>query len=263
MKLERKFIFFLSILVLTACSTSKKTNRTRSPQPVHKKKTSKESSKKPSLTTQEYIHHFQAISISEMNRTGIPASITMAQAILESGAGKSDLSHQGNNHFGIKCGPNWSGKTVYREDDDYKNGRLHKSCFRSYPRAELSYIDHSDFLTDPRKSYRYGFLFDLETNDYKSWAKGLQKAGYATNGLYSKRLISLIEKYSLEQLDRGITFVKKPQEEKSGDKIYHTVISGDTLYAIARKYGIAVSDLKKVNNMSSNTIQLGQKLLIP
>jgi len=148
-----------------------------------------------------YIERYKDIAVNEMARTGIPASIKLAQAVLESNAGRSYLATQGNNHFGIKCGKYWQGRTVKREDDDYKNGKLIKSCFRAFPSVAVSYKAHSEFLLDPRKDYRYGFLFDLPETDYHAWAYGLKKAGYATNPKYPTQLISIIERYFLNQYD--------------------------------------------------------------
>lgn len=143
-----------------------------------------------------YIQKYQHIAIAEMDRMGIPASIKMAQGILESGSGLSQLAQKGNNHFGIKCGGKWDGDTYYAWDDEEA-----KSCFRVYESAEECYIAHSEFLTDPKKDYRYGPLFELEKTDYKGWANGLQKAGYATSKTYAKKLISVIERYELFKLD--------------------------------------------------------------
>ncbi len=150
----------------------------------------------PSLN---YISQYKQIAVLEMQRTGIPASIKMAQALLESGAGQSTLARKANNHFGIKCGSSWDGETFYREDDDYHKGKLIKSCFRKFDSVHDSYMAHSDFLT---KQNRYAFLFDYSTQDYKSWAKGLRKAGYATDKAYSNKLIQIIEKYELYTLDQ-------------------------------------------------------------
>ncbi|MEM9834954.1 MAG: glucosaminidase domain-containing protein [Bacteroidota bacterium] len=150
-----------------------------------------------------YIENFHQIAISEMIRSGIPASIKLAQGLLESDAGRSYLARKGNNHFGIKCGSNWNGREVFREDDDYNDrGELIKSCFRSYRNANASFVAHSEFLRDPRKAFRYGFLFRLDPQDYKRWAEGLRRAGYATNPNYPKLLISLIERYRLNQYDK-------------------------------------------------------------
>lgn len=141
-------------------------------------------------SVQDYINQYKEIAVSEMVRTGVPASITLAQGILESGSGNSRLAKYSNNHFGIKCKKEWTGGTVY-QDDDIKN-----ECFRVYQTAEDSYRDHSDFL---KKRPYYTSLFDLDPKDYKAWAKGLKTAGYATERDYPKNLIGLIEKYDLEQ----------------------------------------------------------------
>lgn len=149
-----------------------------------------------------YIDRYKDVAIDEMVRAGIPASIKLAQAILESNAGRSYLAVNGNNHFGIKCGKYWQGRTVMREDDDYENGKLIKSCFRAFPSVAFSFKAHSEFLLDPKKDYRYGFLFELPITDYRAWAKGLKKAGYATDPNYPKRLISLIERFELSMYDQ-------------------------------------------------------------
>lgn len=150
-----------------------------------------------------YIDKYKKLAVKEMNRAGIPASIKLAQALLESGAGKSDLARKANNHFGIKCHTDWAGKTYEMEDDDYDDfGNIKKSCFRKYKNVEDSYIAHSEFLRDPRKANRYGFLFRLDITDYKRWARGLKQAGYATAGNYDNMLIRIIETYSLNDLDR-------------------------------------------------------------
>ena len=159
------------------------------------------SSAKANEHTPAYIEQYKTIVVNEMSRVGIPASIKMAQAILESGSGRSTLARQSNNHFGIKCGGSWTGKEVYRRDDDYKNGLLVRSCFRAYDDPAESFMAHSDFLMNNR---RYAFLFDLDIYDYKGWANGLRKAGYATDPNYPGKLIKLIEKYELYLLDLGI-----------------------------------------------------------
>lgn len=144
-----------------------------------------------------YIELYKHIAVAEMDRTGIPASIKMAQAILESGVGESELALKANNHFGIKCGGEvWQGDTHYVWDDE-----VVKSCFRVYGSAEESFIAHSEFLMNPKKAFRYGVLFELDPRDYKAWAKGLQKSGYATSKTYSKNLISIIERLELYKLD--------------------------------------------------------------
>ena len=145
-------------------------------------------------TPQErYIARYASIAVNEMYRTGVPASITLAQGIIESGSGRSRLATDGNNHFGIKCHNTWKGKTMLA-DDDRKN-----ECFRVYDSAEESFRDHSDFL---RYQDRYKFLFDLKTTDYKGWAAGLKKAGYATDPSYASKLIQCVEDYDLGRFDR-------------------------------------------------------------
>ena len=139
-----------------------------------------------------YIEKYSALAVEEMKRTGIPASITLAQGILESAAGQSVLAEKGNNHFGIKCHNDWAGKKMHHDDDALGE------CFRVYPSVEHSYRDHSDFL---RGRDRYKELFELESTDYKSWARGLKKAGYATDPGYADKLIELIEDYNLQRFD--------------------------------------------------------------
>jgi len=151
----------------------------------------------------DYIEQYKDIAIQEMERAGIPASIKLAQAILESDAGRSKLARKANNHFGIKCGGNWTGKTYDKKDDDYDDrGKLVKSCFRSYKKAEESFIAHSEFLRDPSKEFRYGFLFRLDPMDYERWAKGLKRAGYATSATYARKLIDIIERFKLYEYDQ-------------------------------------------------------------
>jgi len=142
--------------------------------------------------TEGYIQKYNSIAVNEMDRYGIPASITLAQGILESGNGESRLAVEGKNHFGIKCHSNWNGKTII-EDDDEKG-----ECFRKYSKVSDSYRDHSLFLTERG---RYSFLFEYQKTDYKKWAKGLKKAGYATNPKYPTLLIDLIERYDLSRFD--------------------------------------------------------------
>ena len=139
-----------------------------------------------------YIQKYSDLAKSEMKRTGVPASITLAQALVESAAGRSTLAVKANNHFGIKCHSDWRGRKIYRDDD------AAKECFRVYPVAEASYRDHSDFI---RYKDRYKPLFDLDPYDYKAWAKGLKEAGYATDPAYASKLIKVIEDYELYRFD--------------------------------------------------------------
>jgi len=137
-----------------------------------------------------YIQQYKQLAIDEMIRTGVPASITLAQGILESNAGRCTLTQQSNNHFGIKCKTDWTGEVVYHDDD--RKGE----CFRRYNSAEDSYRDHSDFL---KNRPNYAALFDIDVTNYKDWAYGLKRAGYATNPVYAQSLITTIERYDLEQ----------------------------------------------------------------
>ncbi|MBK9109651.1 MAG: glucosaminidase domain-containing protein [Saprospiraceae bacterium] len=155
---------------------------------------------RPVTVQEKYIEQFKWLAIQEMERTGIPASIKMAQALHESQSGRSELATNANNHFGIKCKANWTGDTYqYKDDDKDQIGNLIFSCFRSYSSAMDSYLDHSDFI---KFRPRYSQLFELPANDYKAWAYGLKKCGYATDPNYPERLIRLIEKYNLDLLDQ-------------------------------------------------------------
>ena len=149
-----------------------------------------------------YISTYKELAISEMKRTGIPASIKMAQAMLESDWGRSTLAIEANNHFGIKCGNKWEGDTFYLKDDDRDSkGKIIPSCFRVFPSVEASFIAHSEFLLNNGRASRYDFLFELDKGDYKGWAYGLKKAGYATDKKYPHKLIKLIEDHQLYLLD--------------------------------------------------------------
>jgi len=150
---------------------------------------------------QEYIDRYSAIAVSEMKRTGVPASITLAQGILESNSGQSTLAVKANNHFGIKCHRDWSGKKFY------KDAESSGECFRVYPNAEASFRDHSDFL---RYQDRYKSLFSLKKTDYKAWARGLKAAGYATDPAYPQKLIKIIEECGLDRFD-GKVKVEVPE----------------------------------------------------
>ncbi len=214
------------------------------------------------ITRQEYISQWQVLAIEEMNRSGIPASITMAQGVLESGDGNSELSKKSNNHFGIKCKKSWKGKKVYY-DDDAKN-----ECFRKYKTVEDSYIDHTNFLMD---NQRYGSLFQLKHTNYKGWAKGLKKAGYATAHDYDKRLIKIVEENKLYRLDKKMTFNEMASFEQQtvsnglsksltlNPYNQHEVVKfngiksvvvrkGDTYEMIAQELGLSDWELYKFND---------------
>lgn len=216
--------------------------------------------RKPSLNAAkiEYIKKYSVLAVNEMEVYKIPASITLAQGLLESQFGQSYLTRTSNNHFGIKC-HKWEGERVYH-DDDAKG-----ECFRKYKYAERSYRDHSLFLS---KKERYKKLFTFGQNDYKSWAKGLRKAGYATDKKYPEKLIKLIEEYELYVFDNlvlGDDYKFEPEEASTnmrliGDVKEHVVGAGDTLYSISNQYGITVEDIKKNNNLRTDSISLGQKI---
>lgn len=157
------------------------------------------------LSQAEYIAKFKNLAISEMYRSGIPASITLAQGLLETESGNSNLVLRSNNHFGIKCKSNWNGPSVSHDDD------ASDECFRAYASAEESYRDHSDFL---RNSSRYAFLFDYEPTNYKDWAHGLRQAGYATNPRYPEILIRFIETNNLQQFDTADYLLASATDEE-------------------------------------------------
>uniref|UniRef100_UPI00321672B7 glucosaminidase domain-containing protein n=1 Tax=uncultured Draconibacterium sp. TaxID=1573823 RepID=UPI00321672B7 len=214
------------------------------------------------ISREEYIKRWQLMAIEEMNRSGIPASITIAQGCLESGNGNSELSKKSNNHFGIKCKKGWKGKKVYY-DDDAKD-----ECFRKYRTAEDSYIDHTNFLMS---NPRYGSLFDLKPTDYKGWAKGLKKAGYATAHDYDKRLIKIIEENKLHRLDQKMTYRELAvfEQQSVSDKIStstsinpyssHKIVKfnglkavvireGETYEMLAQEFGLSDWELYKFND---------------
>lgn len=190
-------LIVLLSLFLGACASKRQASRGKQDRPSWQTgRPDRQARNNPhpsrSLNTEEYIRLYSSMAVEEMQRSGVPASITLAQGILESGNGNSRLARQANNHFGIKCTPDWKGGRTYK-DDDRRN-----DCFRVYASAKESFRDHSQFL----KRQRYAFLFKLKITDYKGWARGLKRAGYATNPRYPQLLISLIERYELYYYDR-------------------------------------------------------------
>lgn len=176
-------------------------------------------------TYQDYFDLYDDVAIEQMQKYGIPASITLAQGVLESGAGKSELARKGNNHFGIKCN-GWTGRKTYHDDDELQE------CFRAYDNAYQSYVDHSLFL---KNSPRYARLFELKRSDYKGWAKGLKACGYATSPTYAQRLINIIELYELYKYDKGGKFDKfQVQQLELGD-LRHVYAFNDNYYVVARR----------------------------
>jgi len=200
---------------------------------------------------QQYINQYKDIAIEQMKRYHIPASITLAQGLFESGAGRSELTRRGNNHFGIKC-HGWTGRTTYHDDD--KNNE----CFRAYDSAYESFEDHSKFLTG---SQRYRSLFRLKQTDYKGWARGLKDAGYATNPQYANKLIEIIQLYKLYQYDTAKGYDKFMTEHardhavngdlhiiKAFNKNYYIIVrKGDTFKSIAEEIGISYRKIAKYN----------------
>lgn len=202
---------------------------------------------------QNYIDQYSGIAVREMQKYRIPASITLAQGIFESGAGRSELCVKGNNHFGIKC-HGWTGRTVYHDDDELQE------CFRAYNSALESYEDHSKFLTS---SQRYRSLFQLSVTDYKGWARGLKACGYATNPQYADKLIQLIELYKLYELDRvgkgkvGKQIVGMKDEHTIriyNNNLYLIARQGDTFRSLAKETGISYRKLAKYNERDKNDV---------
>lgn len=273
--MNRLLILLSLMIALSACSSKKKIIQKENKQ-VEKAAVKRTEGNFTTYSTASYIAKFKTIAITEMNKYGIPASITLAQALLESGTGNSDLAKYANNHFGIKCTTDWKGKGYYKDDDQKDD------CFRVYNNPEESFKDHSEFL----KRKRYASLFELDKDDYEGWAKGLKAAGYATNPKYPELLINIIEKYSLQQYDRKEGEIEKIKredrvlgdinnnipKEKAKDKTTdakpiiagnkYTVQQGDTLYNISKRFGLTIDELKALNNMADNNIKIGQELII-
>jgi LysM repeat protein len=187
-----KEVLFLSLLILVSLYSCRVTKPVVTPVVI-------------SGSAVDYINAYKDLAVSEMKRTGIPASITLAQGMLESDYGRSSLARLGNNHFGIKCHSDWNGQTI-KQHDDKRN-----ECFRKYRRTEDSFYDHSDFL---KSGSRYSFLFDFNPLDYKAWARGLKKAGYATNPEYANLLIRKIEENRLYELDKSYLSSVATHQEK-------------------------------------------------
>lgn len=203
---------------------------------------------------QEYIKQYHELAVEHMKSYRIPASITLAQGLLESGAGMSQLARKSNNHFGIKCGSSWKGRSV-RHTDDAPN-----ECFRAYRHASDSYADHSAFLVNGQ---RYAFLFKLPITDYKGWAHGLKKAGYATDPSYGYKLIDLIETYSLHQYDKQGAYSKRQLRRNpwllnphtiymANDLAYVVARQGDTFAMLSKELGISKSKLISYNELYSD-----------
>lgn len=282
----KKLLYLFTIILLFGCGSSNKYVYTSKKKPTTTKRTVNTTKKStipvrnaaPKRATETmistskttvytdvvfaYVEDFKHIAKNNMKEYGIPASITLAQGILESGAGRGDLAMRSNNHFGIKCHTGWTGEKVYHDDD------AEQECFRKYKDPAESYKDHSLFLTSRS---RYSSLFKLGKDDYEAWARGLRKAGYATDPNYPEKLIGYIERYNLHQYDMevlGNTFTpfdnsRQPiiiSSSQVGD--LHEIQKGETLYSISKKYNISVEDLKKKNSLLDNTLSIGQRLIV-
>lgn len=246
------YIIFATAMLLTSCTVGRQVVDTgNNPNAVN--------------PSEAYIQTYYPMAVEQMNRHGIPASITLAQALLEGGAGRSDLVKNANNHFGVKADKRWQGKTYSKWD----NGKLCK--FRVYKSTLESYEDHSKFLTS---NSRYNFLFDLNKNDYKGWAKGLKKAGYAEDGQYPEKLIAIIERYALYKYDSfKKSDLRKPYSDSNAKKpmvvpgvqncqspglhylmkayglIYTIASEGDSFKGLAKEFDISKRKLRKYNDL--------------
>ena len=274
----KKIIYILITIILVSCGGSKiRTQKTTSTKPHTPTKpvTSTETSKSPTIKTNEaevlvatskvkattedvkkYIEDFKEIAKNNMKQHGIPASIIMAQGILESGAGFGRLCIEANNHFGIKCHTDWTGETVTHDDDAVGE------CFRKYIHPSESYRDHALFLT---KRKRYASLFKLDKGDYYAWANGLKQAGYATDTLYPTKLIGIIERYELYKLDNevlGRNYIPIPKPVLVTVDGEYIIQKGDTLYSLSKKFNITVDELKRLNSITDTAISVGQKIKI-
>lgn len=243
-----------------------------------------------------YIKTYAELAIDEMQRTGFPASIKIAQGIIETSAGRGELVGRSNNHFGLKCKSNWTGGKVYHDDDEQGE------CFRQYEDAATSFKDHSDYV---KSQPRYAALFTYDPDDHIAWAWGLKNAGYATNPIYAQTLIKYVEAYGLNELNRiarkkdadglepyltrisdgspslssvqpypeperkSLVSSEGKRSKKQGNKkakhavAKHTVKKGESLYSIAKKYNTNVDAIKKVNRMKGSDLKVGQTIKLP
>jgi LysM repeat protein len=274
--MRRIYTLLIAVLLFTSCSAHKgaiSSSKASKNNKAIQKRNKASIAQHKDFTSLEYIERFKDIAIQEMNSYGIPASITLAQGLFESGSGNSELAKVANNHFGIKCGSTWQGESYYKNDDNVND------CFRVYNNPEESFRDHSEFL----KKKNYARLFELDKNDFNGWAYGLKACGYATNPKYPQLLLNIITKYQLDQYDRPegeLAKIKRedrvlteindtigqPRQDSIAktppdDKIY-TIQQGDTLYNISKRFGITVDELKALNKMTDNNLKIGQKLVV-
>lgn len=277
MFMKRILIIILLGLMIVSCgpkkrivtkkkSSSQKTERvivkTKTDDPSTEAETPSEIVVKPESrttfanSTEAYIANYSDIAKEEMRRYKIPASITLAQGILESSSGQGRLAVEGNNHFGIKC-HGWTGDKIYHDDD------ARQECFRKYRHSKESFEDHSTFLSGRN---RYAKLFLLDIDDYEGWAKELRAAGYATDRKYPEKLISIIERFKLYIYDEEV--LGSPRKERkqslaaSTKETTHEVVKGDTMYSLSKRYNTTVEELQRLNGMRNNDLKLGQLLII-
>jgi len=264
----KKITLFLLIGTLIGCSSSKPTIvTTKKPvgwkysKPIQNGGSGK-TTQSANEITRAYIAQYSGVAMDNMKTYRIPASIILAQGILESGAGQSDLAMNANNHFGIKCHSDWTGDKVYKDDDSANE------CFRKYNQASESYKDHAMVLTGKK---RYANLFTLRKGDYKGWAKGLKEAGYATDPKYPEKLINYIELYNLSQYDEKVLGKGMSQDESkvliadtfgTDEAGFYEIQKGDTFYSVSKKFNLTVEELKQKNNITDNALSIGQKLIV-
>ena len=275
--MRRIFIVVLMCVIIAGCGSKKKiitkkrnaTHRTERVVVNTKKDDPKTEAETPSEiivntndrktfanSTEEYIYNYSGVAKEEMRRYKIPASITLAQGILESSSGQARLAVEGNNHFGIKC-HDWTGAKIYHDDD------ARQECFRKYKHAQESFEDHSTFLSGRS---RYAKLFKLDIDDYEGWAKELRAAGYATDRKYPDKLISLIERFELYKFDEEVIGNPRKSRPRSvetvSERMTHTVVKGDTMYSLSKRYNLTIEELQKLNGMRNNDLKLGQILIV-
>lgn len=234
-----KFLILLPLTLLFSCRASRTPVSPVTPVSV-------------SGAARTYIDTYKDLAVKEMKRSGVPASITLAQGMLESDYGRSTLARMGNNHFGIKCHDGWTGQTI-RQHDDRRN-----ECFRKYRKVEDSYYDHSEFL---RTRSRYSFLFDLNQTDYKGWARGLKKAGYATNPDYANLLIKKIEENDLYNFDRDYSAYAGTKRIRNNEKSSVSPVQGNPTKTAANSSTVGkitktqedVADKAENNSLASDT----------
>ena len=262
----KKSVLVVVLFLLVGCHAKKSVIVTKKDDRYNSskyKRTTGSSSSKPvstSVVVNDYIANYKEVAMNNMKNYGIPASIILAQGILESGAGRGTLAMTANNHFGIKCHNDWTGETVLKDDD------AAQECFRKYNDPAESFKDHATFLTGRN---RYASLFDLPKDDYEAWARGLRLAGYATDPSYPEKLIAYIESYELYQYDSQVLGkkyvinkkkIENPVLAENQSQGEYEVQKGDTLFSIAKKFNLNLEDVKQINNMIDNTLYVGQKL---